>query len=107
MSPGHEQNGAHTLPEEYRLVLVRSSHVVIRIVGKLEDMWRVLGFLLCCVSILCSILSKSGVGVACNIFMRVQCDKRVAANTRVNRVGKEPFAERRDDNVVRDIFESS
>ena len=95
----------HVLPEEYGLILVSSSHVVIRIVSKLEDVWGMLDFLLCSVSILCSILSKSGVGVACDIFVWVQCDERVATKTRVDRVGKESFAERRDDDVVRDIFE--
>lgn len=50
-------------PEENRLILCCSTHVVIGIIGKLEDMRRKFVFMLRGVSILGSILVKDGISV--------------------------------------------
>lgn len=95
-----DPNEKRTAPEENTLILRSPTHVVIRIVRKLEYVgWkRDLGGGR--VAVLSGILLQNGVGIAGDIFVRIDGDDGGGANVSVYGVGHEPFADACYDDVV-------
>ena len=70
-----EKDELRYVREQNRLVLRRSPHVVVGIVGKLEDVGRKPDLVGGGVTILCRVLVEDGVGITGNILVGVYCDK--------------------------------
>ena len=62
-------------PQKNTLVLGGAPHVVVGIIGELEDVGREESLLLGGVAILCGILEENGVCVAGDVFVRIYGDQ--------------------------------
>lgn len=98
---GRQNYGKH-VREDDRLVLLRPSHVVVGIVGELEDVGREADFVGRGIAVLGRILVEDRVGITGNILVRVYCDESIGADVSVDVVCHEPFSDAGDDDVLRD-----
>jgi hypothetical protein len=106
MGQGAVCGGQCGLPEEDGLVLGGSAHVVVGIVGELEDV-RGEGLLVAGrVAVLCGVLVEDVVGVGGDVFVGVEGDEGGRADGGVDGVCHEALAEAGDDKVVGDIGEA-
>lgn len=62
-------------PQENALVLGGTPHMIVGVVGELENVGRERNFFLGGIAILCGIFEKNGVCVAGDVFVGVQCDQ--------------------------------
>ncbi|KAI9065214.1 hypothetical protein FKP32DRAFT_505701 [Trametes sanguinea] len=88
--------------EEYRLVLCCPTHVVVGIVGQLEDVRREAGLLRRCVAVFGGIFVQDCVRVTWYVFVGVHGDEGGGSDGGVDVVIHEPFADARDNDVLRD-----
>ena len=88
--------------EKDRLVLLRPPHVVVGIVGKLEDMGREADFVGRGIAVLGRVLVEDCVGITGNVLVRVYGDECAGADVSVDVVCHEPFSDAGDDDVLRD-----
>ena len=92
-------------PQKNTLVLGGAPHVIVSIVGKLEDMGRERSFLLRGITILCRVFEENGIRVTGNVFMGVDGDQGGGAYCSVDVVGEKAFSEAGNYDVVRDVWE--
>ena len=83
-------------PQENALVLGGASHVVVGVVGELEDVGRERDLVIGCISILRGILEKNGVCVAGDVFVGVQGDQGRRVYCGVDVVSEKTLSEARD-----------
>ena len=94
--------GRKGVRDDEGLVLGRAPHVVVGVVGELEDMRGKGGLVFRRVPIVCGILLEDRVGVGCDVLVWVDCDEGGGSDAGVNCVGHETLAETGDDDIVRD-----
>ena len=95
-----QENG----PQKNALVLGGAPHVIVGIVGKLENVRRERGLLFGGVAILCRIFEENGIRVAGNVFMGIHGDQGGRIYCGVNFVSEETLPEAGDYGVVRDVW---
>lgn len=82
-----------------------ASHVVVGIVGELENVGRKKGFLLRGIAILCRVLEENGIRVAGDVFMGVHGDQGGRVDCGIDVVSEKTLPEAGDQDVVRDLWE--
>ena len=95
-----QENG----PQKNALVLGGAPHVIVSIVGKLEDMGRKRSLLLGGTTILCRIFEENGIRVTGDVFMGINGDQGRGVYCSVDVVCEETFPEAGDYEVVRDVW---
>ena len=91
-------------PQKDTLVLGGASHVIVGIVGKLEDVGREKSFLVGGITILCRVFEENGIRVAGNVFMGVYSDQGGRVYSSVDVVSEKTLSEAGDHDVVRDVW---
>lgn len=96
--------GAKDTPEENALVLGRAPHMVVSIVGELEDVRGEECLFFGGIAMLCGIFEENGIRVAGNVFMGVHGDQNGGANGGIDVVSEKTLSEAGDYDVVRNVW---
>ena len=81
----------------------RAPHMVVSIVGKLEDVGRERCLFFGGITIFCGIFEENRIRVAGNVFVRVQGNQNGGVNGGIDVVSEKTFSEAGDYDVVRDV----
>ena len=90
-------------PQKNALILGGTPHVVVGVIGELEDMGRERNLLLRGIAILCGIFEENGVCIAGDVFVRVQSNQGRRIQRGVDVVSEKTLSEAGDYGVVRDV----